>query len=375
MPQADAGSTNSNFGWLRKLSGRLAEDSQGNGPSNTSPATPSRSPFQEARADLLARISNFLLDNDLDVTAENLALVQRAFSGADLVLARELAKRETEQMPITQDWLNGLAAAEQDPNEQSKFEKLAARLESSIDTFTSTTRNARSAASDYRNVLGRHAETAQGLPVNSEVVANLAALATAMLEHTRQVEEDMKRSEREAASLRKNLERARRDAQVDHLTGLPNRRAFESLLEVHYRDARREIEPLSVAFCDIDHFKQVNDTHGHDTGDRVIQAISQVLSRISNDKCHVARHGGEEFVMLFRGMTKFEAKEKLDQARRALSERRFVNRANDQPIGRITFSGGVADVFAYSDARAALRAADQALYRAKDLGRNRIELS
>ncbi len=108
---------------------------------------------------------------------------------------------------------------------------------------------------------------------------------------------------------------------------------------------------------------------------QVIQAISQVLSRISNDKCHVARHGGEEFVMLFRGMTKFEAKEKLDQARRALSERRFVNRANDQPIGRITFSGGVADVFAYSDARAALRAADQALYRAKDLGRNRIELS
>jgi diguanylate cyclase len=71
-------------------------------------------------------------------------------------------------------------------------------------------------------------------------------------------------------------------------------------LEREYREAQREIDALSVALCDIDHFKRINDVHGHDAGDREIQAIGVVLARISDEKCHVARHGGEEFVVLFR---------------------------------------------------------------------------
>jgi diguanylate cyclase len=129
---------------------------------------------------------------------------------------------------------------------------------------------------------------------------------------------------------------------------------------------------LSVAFCDIDHFKNVNDTHGHDAGDRVIRIIAETLAQISNDNCHVARHGGEEFVMLFRGLTPSEAKTQLDGAREAMAARTLVNRKTEQPFGQITFSGGVASVFAYSDPRAALSAADEALYRAKQAGRNRI---
>src|SRR3546814_16509901 len=85
---------------------------------------------------------------------------------------------------------------------------------------------------------------------------------------------------------------------LDYLTGLPNRRAFELLLDRHHKEARAALEPLSVAFCDIDEFKKVNDLHGHEAGDRVIKAIADTLARISNDHCHVARHGGEEFVML-----------------------------------------------------------------------------
>ena len=186
---------------------------------------------------------------------------------------------------------------------------------------------------------------------------------------------EMKRSEDEAQALRRELDKARHDAEIDHLTGLPNRRAFEAALDRHYREARQEADHLCVAFCDIDHFKRVNDTHGHDTGDRVIKAIGEALARISDDTCHVARHGGEEFVMLFRGKTTQEAWEKLDAVRENFGSRQFVNRANDNPIGKITFSGGIADVFAHKNPRDALKAADEALYEAKSGGRNQIVLS
>jgi diguanylate cyclase len=173
-------------------------------------------------------------------------------------------------------------------------------------------------------------------------------------------------------TLQRSLDEARRSAELDHLTGLPNRRAFENVLEHEYAEALAANEPLCVAICDIDHFKRVNDTHGHEAGDRVIRAVAQSLARISNANCHVARHGGEEFVILFRGKTIEEGWRILDEARDAMADRRLVNRATDVPFGRVTFSGGIADVFAHANPREALKAADDALYVAKASGRNCI---
>jgi diguanylate cyclase len=102
----------------------------------------------------------------------------------------------------------------------------------------------------------------------------------------------------------------------------------------------------------------------------VLRAVAQTLSKISDDRCHVARHGGEEFVVLFRGKTLDDAWTVLDNARDEMSERRLINRATDVPFGKITFSGGIADVFAHATPREALKAADDALYQAKHDGRN-----
>ncbi|OZA19520.1 MAG: hypothetical protein B7X90_08565 [Novosphingobium sp. 17-62-19] len=88
-----------------------------------------------------------------------------------------------------------------------------------------------------------------------------------------------------------------------------------------------------------------------------------------------ARQGGEEFVMLFRGKTLQEAFDKLDAVRENFGVRHFINRSTEEPMGQITFSGGIADVFAYASPRDALKAADEALYRAKEEGRNRIMLA
>lgn len=328
---------------------------------------------RKAGRDLMDRISDFFARHDLEVTAANLLRAHAALSGIDLRLARKIAEREEQDQPVTQAWFDSIAEEEDGRTDDlADFERLNADLNESIESFSRTARTARSAATDYKIALNEHTRSMESPGTTNQLLASLTDLTKALLERTRQAESEMKRSEREAASLRKNLEKAQRAAEIDHLTGLPNRRAFEGLLERHYREARAELEPLCLAFCDIDHFKIVNDTHGHETGDRVIQMIAQALSRASNDNCHVARQGGDEFVLLFRNMTMREAHERLDWVRERLSDRSFVNRTTDEKIGAITFSGGLADVFAYENRRAALRAADEALYRAKGEGRNRI---
>jgi len=335
----------------------------------------SRNLAREARYELAASITSFLVDNDLDVSPTNLLLAHAAFSGRNPRLARQIVARAQSGDGISQKWLNELDEQDNGQPDRVEIDRLMTRLETNIEAFQANTREARSVTSDYGTELEQHVVDLEQLEKTGRIVSSLADLAKVMLERTRKAEDDMRKSEDEAKALRRSLDRAKRDAELDYLTGLPNRRAFEALLDRHYKEARAAVEPLSIAFCDIDEFKKVNDLHGHEAGDRVIKAIADTLARISDDHCHVARHGGEEFVMLFRGLTPTQAAEKLDDAREALADRRLINRKTDEPFGQITFSGGVADVFGHGDTRAALKAADEALYKAKAAGRNCIRIA
>lgn len=317
----------------------------------------------------------FLVDNDLDVSPANLLLAHGAFSGLNPHLARQISTRSQSPEGVTQRWLDELAEQDSGQPDRADLDRLITRLETNLESFHTNTSEARSVTSDYGSELEQHVVDLEQLQKTGRIVSSLADLAKVMLDRTRRAEDDMRKSEDEAKALRRSLARAKRDAEVDFLTGLPNRRAFEALLDRHYKEAREACEPLSIAFCDIDEFKRVNDIHGHEAGDRVIKAIADTLARISNDHCHVARHGGEEFVMLFRGLTPGQAARKLDDAREVLADRRLINRKTDEPFGQITFSGGVADVFGYGDTRGALKAADDALYKAKAGGRNRVDIA
>ncbi|MFB0613181.1 GGDEF domain-containing protein [Aurantiacibacter poecillastricola] len=349
------------LGWLGF--GRGEED----GPEHQ----PRACPGQQARALLLERISDFLLDNDLEVTAANLATAHAACAGLNPRLERRVRRRVESGEAITQAWLDRAIAADE-PAEDVSLDKLAQQLSSGIDKFSRSTQSARTNAANYGDALAEHVDALEAVPGQSDVVASLADYARAMLERSRKAEAELRMAEEEAVVLRHNLDRARRDAEIDFLTGLPNRRAFEDLLEREYREARAAVEPLCVAFCDIDRFKQVNDRHGHDAGDRVICVVAEMLAEISGEKCHIARHGGEEFVLLLRGMKLEEACALLDTTRRKMAARKLLNRRNQQPFGQVTFSGGIADIFAHGGTRPALKAADEALYEAKESGRNRI---
>ena len=127
---------------------------------------------------------------------------------------------------------------------------------------------------------------------------------------------------------------------------------------------------ISLAICDIDHFKRVNDQYGHAVGDRVIRVVAETL----RDNCRgnmVARIGGEEFVVLFEGIAPAEGAAILDEALDHLAARRFKVRETDTPLGKITFSAGIA-CGRHQVGGPAIQRADALLYEAKHAGRNQI---
>ena len=337
-------------------------------PAEGQPSAPALSPIDRANERLMGEIADFVISCRLSVTTRNLLIAHAAFSGEDPALAREIGQRRLAGEVVTQDWLDAQVSP---TDEQSVIRTLIGQLEDSLDRFAITTHQARQNTAQSNAALKDTVDRARSAQAGLSP-EDVLALAQNILEQSHKLETAIRTSEAEARHLREKLTRAQRDAEVDHLTGLPNRRAFDAVYDREYREAQAEIDNLCVAFCDIDHFKLVNDNHGHETGDRVIQAVAETLDKLSSKKCHVSRHGGEEFVLLFRGLTKAQAREKLDAVRENFAERRFVNRKTDEPIGRITFSGGVADVFAYPNPRDALRAADEALYLAKEQGRNAV---
>jgi diguanylate cyclase (GGDEF)-like protein len=161
---------------------------------------------------------------------------------------------------------------------------------------------------------------------------------------------------------------------VDALTGIANRRHFDRALEREIRRARRDKQPLSLVFLDLDEFKLFNDSYGHTRGDEVLRKVAQTLDetfRRGGDL--VARYGGEEFAVVLPGVDGRRAGLYAERLRRRIWRLAIPYNAS-QLTDRVTISGGVATVYppAVATPDDLLFAADKALYRAKCLGRNRI---
>lgn len=338
------------------------------------PAVESRA--RAARRELLERITHFVLKHDLNVTGSNLAAIGTALSGSNVALAEAFVAREISGQPIDQRWLDTVMRLDPETGERmSELEKLMDRMEYSLMRFAQTAKSAHDETSEHRGALGAQIEAmAQGEEHDAphESLAMVIDLSKAMLDRLGQIEDAMERSQQESDQLRANLAEARIEADVDHLTRLPNRRAFERRFASAAQQAQAKGEKLCVAFCDVDHFKSINDTHGHDAGDRVLVSIATTLNGHASDECFIARHGGEEFVLLFFGLDKEAAWRKLDGIRRAQAMKRLVNRETNKSFGKVTFSGGITEVNGIDDTRAALIRADEALYEAKGSGRDRI---
>ena len=204
------------------------------------------------------------------------------------------------------------------------------------------------------------------------LVEALVQLTTAMIERTREVEAHLRRTGDDLRGMRASLADAQASAHRDALTGLPNRRALDARLAGAVDAARRTGQPLTVAICDIDHFKAFNDSYGHQIGDEVIKFVASSFAR-GEDKVFAARYGGEEFVILFEGIGLDNAATEIERTRAALFSRELKVTATGQSLGRLSFSAGLAGYQPGDGAYALLKRADTALYAAKRAGRNRVE--
>lgn len=177
-----------------------------------------------------------------------------------------------------------------------------------------------------------------------------------MLDHLRQSSDEIRRQNRELEQL----------ATRDPLTGCHNRRSFFERFNALWKSAQRHTHPLSCIMVDIDHFKRVNDTHGHAIGDQVLQRVAQVLGRTARESDIVCRYGGEEFAILlpYTGLT--EAAETAERFRHSLESAQF-------PQLSITASLGVSAInLGAKNPQELLDQADRCLYAAKRNGRNQV---
>ena len=161
----------------------------------------------------------------------------------------------------------------------------------------------------------------------------------------------------------------RRKATTDPLTGLHNRLKFDASLAHEITRAQRYNSPLALIMFDVDHFKRVNDVHGHQAGDAVLVGISRFASEHVRKTDLLARWGGEEFVLLAPGSDGATARQAAEKLNTLVAEASFG------AAGKITCSFGVAELSAGDSAETLVARADSALYRAKINGRNRVELA
>lgn len=249
---------------------------------------------------------------------------------------------------------------------------LADQLHARLSECQTAADRSHSSARDYGEALDVAQTRLADDPMGT--IEHIAGLTREVLATSRMIEDELRQTRRETERLRGDLDRARDAAERDHLTGLPNRRGFErrvaDLLEGGGDGAHRR---LTVALCDIDDFKRVNDVHGHQTGDRVLRFVGTFLANQLGKNACVARYGGEEFAVLVEGASLHEAVSMLDDARERLAARSLVNQDTGAPLGRITFSAGAAVLT--DDAARALGAADAALYRAKGEGKNAVQIA
>jgi diguanylate cyclase len=215
---------------------------------------------------------------------------------------------------------------------------------------------------------------------------NLAALSQILdevMRDTRGIQDSAQRSHQELLVTRKQAQQAEERVRqleqeleqtselvhADQLTGALNRRGLDETLEREIKRADRQQTPVCLAMLDIDNFKQINDTLGHQTGDRALVHLAKVIKETLRPTDAVARYGGEEFLIVLPDTGLAEAVETITRLQRELTKKFFLHE-NDRLL--ITFSAGVAERAASEVAEDAIGRADKAMYQAKKSGKNRV---
>ena len=238
--------------------------------------------------------------------------------------------------------------------------------------ITESTGTYQSKVADYQEQIAATEDITQLNGILQSLVVDIHAMnadaqnsQSAFLETQKKVEE----AEKQINELTTKLDYISEVAHEDFLTGALNRRGMDEAIEREFARADRHNTPLSLAMIDIDHFKKINDTMGHSTGDVALAHLAKVVKSVLRGTDVLARYGGEEFVVLLPGSKQSDAVNVIAGVQRDLTKNFFMH--NSERV-LITFSAGVAERLKGENIDAVLPRADAALYIAKQTGRNRV---
>jgi diguanylate cyclase len=204
------------------------------------------------------------------------------------------------------------------------------------------------------------------------VVESLVAATNTIETQNQSLQAELKASSSQITRLHQDLENVRRETITDPLTGVANRKGFDEHLRLAATESMESGQPLCLIMCDIDHFKKVNDTWGHQLGDQVLRLVAKTLTANVKGRDTVARYGGEEFVVILPNTELSDAGIVANDIRKSVASKRARKKSSGETIGRITLSFGVSQFEPGEPLENFIKRADGLLYAAKDAGRNRV---
>ncbi|HEY6562929.1 MAG TPA: GGDEF domain-containing protein [Pirellulaceae bacterium] len=226
----------------------------------------------------------------------------------------------------------------------------------------------------HKSELADVEQTVVALPVDSDFEAVQQVFLeqiNAVVESHKRLEDDLVVTRYQLVEQSQELDTARVEARTDELSGLSNRKAFDEALQFAISSFKRKGTSFALALADVDHFKRINDVHGHDSGDRVVARVGDVLRDHCRGHDLVARFGGDEFAVIFTKVNQEQADVAANRLWAAIGRTNFDVGLDGARIA-VTFSMGLAYPQIDDSVETIFKRADQALYRAKQGGRNRL---
>lgn len=315
---------------------------------------------------LLSKLLNFRFITDLSLPLRS--WLANLFSGIGRLFRKRGQSREV--IPDRK----GVAAPRMDPREQ-QLNDSAQVIRAILLNLAGLIQRTDQAAQTSSTTLGGVRTTIEDMrlpPDLSEVHDRLLTEIDRMISSNTTLKTELARSKDNLEAQRRQIENLKTATRIDGLTQLANRAYFDEKLAELILLQKRYQDPFSLMMIDVDNFKPINDTHGHQAGDRILKGVAFKLKSTIRESDFLARYGGDEFALVLIKVLGQEAVELGWKLCRVLEESRFLLDGKDFTV---TISVGAAEALAGDTPETLTRRADQALYQAKQEGRNRASLA
>lgn len=258
---------------------------------------------------------------------------------------------------------------------EEAVKKVGDQMSASIDELARVVNTAQSAATVYGETLEKASDELKKVKTVEQFTVAMSSIVQdtkKMVEKNQEMEVQLVNSSNQVTELRKNLDIAKKEVFTDGLTGLYNRKGFDTAISEQILESDRAESPLSLLMLDIDFFKSFNDNFGHQVGDQVLRLVARTLTDNIKGRDISARYGGEEFSIILPDTPLQNAIGLAESLRRTVESKEIVNKTNNKVLDRITLSIGAAQYTKGEGMSSLISRADAALYEAKHSGRNKV---